>query len=201
MRVIAVLVVLACLGLAGGCSRRGESPESSKAVGSQAESGDAATSDAARSRGVAADTTAPGGEKKPRIELGNVVYEWRVQPEKGLHVTVDLTNPVQGDDRARGYLFLIASSSADPSIKGIYPWNAVLKDGKPKDVKSGTHLLYRTSDQVRAFVPYRKTTGYYDTLTIVIYGEEGEEVTNQTYELEVTGQPTGPKKPAPVLVL
>ena len=86
MRLIAVLVVLVCLVLAGGCSRRGESPESSKAVGSQATSGDEATSDAARSRGVAADTTAEGGEKKPRIELGDVVYEWRVQPEKGLHV-------------------------------------------------------------------------------------------------------------------
>jgi len=202
MRVIAVLAVLACLSLAGGCSRRGESPESGKAGGSQAESGDAATSDAARSRGVASDTTAESGGSTPRIELGDVVYEWRVGPEKGLHVTVDLTNPVQqGSDRARGYIILIASSSADPSIKGVYPWNVVLEGGKPKDVKSGTHLLYRTSDQIRAFIPYKKPTGYYDTLTVLIYNEGGEEVTSQTYELAVTGEPAGPMKPAPVLVL
>jgi hypothetical protein len=201
MRVIAVLVVLACLALAGGCSRRGDGPESGKAVGSRAEAGDAATSDAARSRGVAADTAAGGGEKTPRIELGDVVYEWRVQPEKGLHVIVDLTNPVQSDDRARGYMFLMAASSADPSIRGVYPWNAVLEGETPKDVKSGTHLLYRVSDQVRAFIPYKKSTGYYDTLTILIYSEEGDVVTNQTYPLEVTGESTGPKKPAPALVL
>jgi hypothetical protein len=202
VRVIAVLAVLATLAFAGGCSRRGERAESHKAVGSHTESDQTATSDAARGRGVSSsDTGAASEQQAPRIELGDVTYEWRTAPEKGLSVTVDLLNPVKSYERARGYIFLIASSSSDPSAKGIYPWNAVLDGERPRDFKAGTHLLYRKDDQVRAFIPYKRSGGHYDTLTLLIYNEEGESLMSQTYELEVTGEPTGPKKSTPPLVL
>jgi hypothetical protein len=156
------------------------------------------TSEAARARGIAVEGTEEEGE--PQILLDNLVYEWRVEPEPGLHVKLKFVNPVGGYERARGRLFMIASSRVY-DVTGVYPWGVEVERGTPTNHREGTRLLFRDEQTVRAVIPYKATAGYYDVLKIIVFDEEGGMFVNTTYDLELTGEPSGPKEPKPDMVL
>ncbi len=187
------LLVAVCL-MALSCSKSEGTAREDEAGASSTESEEVVLSRAARSRGLPVKEQ---DEEEPRAEvvLGGFVYEWRTSPQKGLHVTLDFVNPRDTYERARGYLFLIASYSgrARASV-GVFPRNAELDGGRPVDHKDGTHLLYRKDHQVRVFIPYTDREGYYDLLRVLVYSEDGKVEMNQTYELEITGEPTGSVK-------
>jgi hypothetical protein len=83
------------------------------------------------------------------------------------------------------------------SETGVYPWNTRMVENLPDDFTEGTHLLYRDSQTVRAFIPYTKSDGYYNKLKLYVYHEDGRLITNRTYDLDITGTPgeSGSVKP------
>lgn len=185
-RLIAVLVfvLFGCLILAG-CTSSDE-----PAVESEQEPlGEEATA-AARTRGVADRGRSDDAELNPAVLLSEMTYEWRTSPDRGLHVTLDFTNPADSYERARGYVFLIAESTSSGSpAKGVYPWNISMEGDLPEDYTDGAHLLYRDTQQVRAFIPYPRSSGYFESLKVYVFSESGRLLTNRTYELGFTGAP------------
>jgi hypothetical protein len=188
LRVVLVFALLACLMFSGCSSPSEERP----AVRAEQEPLDEETAAAARNRGV---VRIPEGDEvagaKPQVVLSALTYEWRTAPERGLMVTMDFTNPADSYERARGYVCLVAESVLSGShTQGVYPWNTTLDDeGVPDDHTDGTHLLYRDKQQVRAFIPYTPSDGYWETLKLFVFHEDGTPLTNRTYNLELTGEP------------
>ncbi len=206
----ASLVALAVLlAVFAGCSGGGqedasETPMDDEALASGAADAEAPpVSRAAQSRGVAVVEHDEGGKLQPLVVLGEVVYEWRVAPERGLYVTLGFINPNDTYERARGYVFVIASSRASSGVVyGLYPWNAELgDDGLAVDYMEGTHLLYRRDQEVRGFIPYKNASGFYDVLRVLVYSEAGDMLIDNTMSLEVSGEPTGPTRPPVELTL
>ena len=52
----------------------------------------------------------------------------------------------------------------------------------------------------RIFIPYRAGDGYYDHIRILVYREEGGITIDLDYDLDVTGEPSGPIEAAPMSV-
>lgn len=194
------LAVLVALCGCGGEVEGEAAPEADVAERSESRSAGRDASDAARSRGLPVESEAGDEAVEPEVLLGSMMYEWRVSPERGLYIQMEFVNPNITYERARGYVFAIASSSLDGS-SGVYPWDAALKDGEPEDYRDGTHLLYRDDQEVSAFIPYRGGVGYYDRLKLLVFDEDGELLIGQTYELDVDGSPSGPRRSEPALVL
>jgi hypothetical protein len=182
--VVLVFVFLGCL-IVAGCTSSDE-----PAVKSEPEPLDEKTAAAARTRGVITRDREEAVEAKPQAVLSKMTYEWRTSPERGMHVTLDFTNPADTYERARGYVFLIAEATRSGSlIKGVYPWNTSMDGDLPEDHTDGTHLLYRERQQVRAFLPYPRSDGHFETLRLYVFHENGKLLTNRTYELDFTGAP------------
>jgi hypothetical protein len=161
-----------------------------------------APSEAARSRGVPSyERREEAQEGEPQIALRGLTYEWRLEPEKGLQARLDFVNTRDTYARARGYLFLVATSRAYPSAPAaVYPWDARFEDGRPEKHTDGSRLLFRDELEARAFLPYRGAEGYFDHLRILVYDEAGTVVIDLDYDLDVTGEPTGPMEAAPLSV-
>ena len=142
----------------------------------------------AASRGVAEkvqDGDDAAEEATPQVLLTELTYEWRTTPENGLQVTLEFTNPARTYERARGYVFLIAQAGSQ--IRSVYPWNTTIVEGLPEDHTDGTHLLYRDRQEVRAIIPYPGSGGYFETLRLLVFHENGRLLTNRTYDLNITG--------------
>lgn len=205
---IAAVIVLACLG-ACSCSRDASERADASDSGSSAEEGAwggrderTAPSVAARSRGVPPHARRGDlDEAAPQIAIRGFDYEWRLEPDKGLQVRIDFVNTRQTYERARGYLFLVATSSTVPGIQpGVYPWDARFQEGYPESHTDGTRLLFRDALEARAFIPFRQGDGYFDRLKILVYHEDGRIAINLDYDLEITGEPTGPIEAKPLAV-
>ena len=182
--VVLAFVLLGCLVVAG-CTSSDE-----PAVEPEPEPLDEETAAVAGTRGVAGSERRDDMEPKPQVVLSEMTYEWRTSPDRGLHVTLDFTNPADTYERARGYVFLIAESTRSGSlIKGVYPWNVSMDGNLPKDHTDGTHLLYRERQQVRAFIPHPRSDGHFEILRLYVFHENGRLLTNRTYELDFTGAP------------
>ena len=180
--VVLAFVFLGCLVVAG-CTSSDE-----PAVEPVPEPLDEEAVAAAGSRGVARSERSDDMEAKPQVVLSEMTYEWRTSPDRGLHVTLDFTNPADTYERARGYVFLIAESTRSGSlVRGVYPWSISMEGNLPKDHTDGTHLLYRERQQVRAFIPYPRADGYFEILRLYVFHENGRLLTNRTYELDLTG--------------
>ena len=189
--------VLLFAGCSGGTEDAPDREEEESAFEPTAEV--AEPSSAARNRGIAVEEEPEFG---PEVVLSDLEYEWRLVPEPGLLVTAEFVNPYDVFERARGYIFFLASYSGRPGTsQGTYPWSVELEQGLPVSYADGSHVLYRKDHTVRAFIPYRDREGYYDSLRIVVYSEEGEIEVDQSYKLEVYGEPTGRVRPKPTLVL
>ena len=185
-RLIAVLalVFLVCLVVVG-CTSSDE-----PAVEPAPEPLDEETAAVAGTRGVAGSGRSDNMEPKPQVVLSEMTYEWRTSPDRGLYVTLDFTNPADTYERARGHVFLIAESTGSGSlIRSVYPWNTSMDGNLPEDHTDGTHLLYRDRQQVRAFIPYPRSSGYFEILRLYVFHENGRLLTNRTYELDFTGAP------------
>ena len=183
---VSVLVALVgCLALAGCTSS--EEP----AVEAEPEPLDEETAAVARTRGVATSAHAEDAEEaSPQVVLSELTYEWRTHPDRGLQVILDFTNPVTTYERARGYVFLIATSTmSGREVTGVYPWNTDMEGALPEDYTDGAHLLYRDHQQVRGFIPYSPADGHYQMLRVYVFHEDGRLLTNRTYDLEITGAP------------
>jgi len=202
---LVALIFLASLAV---CSCSGTGSEEQGAPGSSDAEGDvgwrrsaeeAPPTDAARSRGVPPHTPRDEMEEaEPQIAVRGFGYEWRLEPQKGLHVRIDFVNTRETYERARGYLFLVASSSSTPSApEGLYPWDARFEAGVPEKHTDGNRLLFRKDLEVRAFIPFTVGDGYYDHLRIVVYREDGATAIDLDYDLNITGEPTGPMKAEP----
>ncbi len=203
---VALAVLLAVLAGCSGGEQETESdvPEGGDQSGSAvADDGRATPSPGARSRGVAAIEADEDEGLQPVVVLQDIVYEWRVSPQRGLYVTLGFINPHDTYERARGYVFLIASSRASSgAVYGVYPWGIELgEDGLAADYMDGTHLLYRRDQEIRASIPYENATGYYDVLRILVYAENGDVLIDNTIDLEVSGEPTGAVRPPVDLTL
>jgi len=203
---IALAVLLVVL---AGCSG-GEQEATSDVPEGGDQSGSAVTDDdrsapspGARSRGVATIEADEDDGLQPLVVLQDIVYEWRVSPRRGLHVTLGFINPNDTYERARGYVFIIASSRASSgAVYGVYPWDVELgEDGLAVDYMDGMHLLYRRDQEVRASIPYQNASGYYDVLRILVYSEDGDVLIDNTVDLEVSGEPTGAVRPPVDLTL
>ncbi|MEA3409657.1 MAG: hypothetical protein U9Q95_04845 [Candidatus Eisenbacteria bacterium] len=179
-RLILVLlfVFLACF-MVVGCTSSDE-----PAVEPEPEPLDEEMGAAARTRGVVGGDRSADREPTPQVVLSRMVYEWRTSPDRGLHVTLNFTNPADTYERARGYVFLIAESA---TVKGVYPWNTKMDGNLPEDHTDGSHVLYRETQQVRAFIPYPRSDGHFETLKLYVFHENGRLLTNRTYELDLTG--------------
>ena len=186
--VVALMVVLLGCLMFTGCTGSDESAVESESR-PEPEPLDEEAAAAARSRGVVEERS-NDTDAKPQVVLGGMTYEWRTVPERGLQVALDFTNPAGSYERARGYVFLIAKSTNSGSlITGIYPWNTVMDGALPEDYTDGTHLLYRDRQLVRGFIPYPASDGYYETLTLYVFHEDGRLLTNRTYDVEISGVP------------
>lgn len=154
-------------------------------------------SEAAQSRGLPVDDSGENDGTEPMVVLNDLVYEWRTSPQRGLQVELEFINPYDTYERARGYAFVIASYGlSGGSVYGVYPWNAEIgEDGFPIDPTAGTHLLYRRDQNVRGFIPYENSEGFYNILQIIVYSEEGELLFTNRLDLDVTGDPTGAVRP------
>jgi hypothetical protein len=205
---IALMVLTAALA-AGSCSREGS--ESADASDSDSPRGAGVRrvgdegvepSEAARARGVQPQGDRDAAEEaEPQIAIRSLTYEWRVAPEKGLHLTIDFVNTRETYARARGYLFVVASSTTAPSAApGIYPWDARFDGKYPEKHTDGTRLLFRDEMDARIFIPYRAGDGYYDHIRILVYREEGGITIDLDYDLDITGEPSGPIEAAPMSV-
>jgi hypothetical protein len=188
-RIAVLLVIVAAVGAVTlvGCSR------SDERAGAREEAApmDEQTAEAARTRGIARAGDEPEEEPVPQVVLSEMSYEWRTSPEKGLAVVMEFTNPADTYERARGYVFLVAEYQVNGSTveRGVYPWNTRIVEGLPDDYREGTHLLYRDTQTVRAFIPYERADGYYNILRVHVYHEDGRLITNRMYELDITGTP------------
>jgi hypothetical protein len=186
---VVALVVVAAAGVMalGGCSREGENAR----VGQEAPPVDEESARVARTRGVVGDEGPDPDEVSPQVLLSEMRYEWRATPERGLLVELEFTNPADSYERAKGYVFLVAEYQVNGSAveTGIYPWNTRIVEGLPEDFSQGTHLLFRETQTVRAFIPYERGGGHYNTLKLHVYHEDGKLITNRTYELDITGEP------------
>lgn len=202
---LALLILLASFAVCS-CSRSGSEEES--ASGSRdagGESGwrepaeDTSPSEAARSQGVPPHTPREDSEEaRPQIAVRGFSYEWRLEPEKGLHVSIHFVNTRETYERARGYLFLVATSASTPSApQGVYPWDARFEEGVPEKHTDGNRLLFREDLEARAFIPFAGGDGYYDHLRIVVYREDGGTAIDLDYDLAITGEPTGPVEAEP----
>ena len=181
---VLVFVFLGCLMVAG-CTSSDE-----PAVEPAPEQLDEETAAAARTRGVVGGNRSADTEPTPQVVLGEMVYEWRTSPDRGLHVTLNFTNPADTYERARGYVFLIAESATSGlPVKGVYPWKTKMDGNLPENHTDGSHLLYRETQQVRAFIPYPRSDGHFETLKLYVFHENGKLLTNRTYELDFTGAP------------
>ena len=120
---VLVFALIGCLILAG-CTAS-EEPAAKPAP----EPLDEETTASAVTRGVSPKAHVDDvDEAKPQVVLAELTYEWRTNPERGVQVTMDFTNPVRTYERARGYVFLVAESSMSGSrITGIYPWRTAMK--------------------------------------------------------------------------
>lgn len=196
MRTALAFVLVLCVGLLG-CSKTGEQAGEQGEAASQ-ESG---ASGAAASRGIASGEAEEAGPAEPSIVLDTVEYEWVVSPERGLQVTLKFVNPGKDVGRAKGYAFVIAGSSVDPAVTGVYPWGATLADGVPADFASGGRILFWDEQKMAVSIPYKERAGCFDTVRILVYDGEGRTVTDETHELPITGEPTGRKKIEQTLVL
>jgi hypothetical protein len=181
------LLVLGGVLVMGGCSRT----EDSAQVSGEAPPVDEETAEVARTRGVAREGGEDDPEPVPRVLLSEMSYEWRVVPEKGLMVVMEFTNPAETYQRAKGFVFLVAEYKVNASTAetGVYPWNTRMAEGVPEDFSAGSHLLFRDTQTVRAFIPYERADGCYNTLRVFVYHEDGRLITNRTYELDTTGEP------------
>lgn len=190
--VVLVFAALGCLIMAG-CTSSDE-----PAVEPEPEPLDEETATAARTRGVVGSTSSDGEEPLPQVVLSEMAYEWRTSPDRGLHVTLDFTNPADTYERARGYVFLIAEETRSGSlVRGVYPWNISMDGNLPEDHTDGTHLLYRDRQRVSAFIPYTRSDGYFEILRLYVFHENGRLLTNRTYELDFTDAPGETKKVNP----
>ena len=182
--VVLVFALVGCLMLAG-CTGS-EEPAAKPAP----EPLDEETTASAVTRGVSPKVHVDDAdEAKPQVVLAELTYEWRTSPERGVQVTMEFTNPVRTYERARGYVFLVAESTMSGSrITGVYPWKVAMREGLPEDYTGGTHLLYRDSQQLRAFIPYTGSSGYYETLRLFVFHEDGRLLTNRTYDMKITGE-------------
>ena len=178
------IALLACVVLSGCTS----SDEPAVRAQPEPEPLDEEVAEAAASRGVAEkvqDGNDDADEATPQVLLTALTYEWRTTPENGLQVTLEFTNPVRTYERARGYVFLIAQAGSQ--IRSVYPWNTTIVEGLPEDYTDGTHLLYRDRQEVRAIIPYPGSGGYFETLRLLVFHENGRLLTNRTYDLNITG--------------
>lgn len=178
---LSAMALLLCCAL-GACGRTEE--EASRPA---PEPLDEHTAAVARSRGVATGQSETRESPSPQMLLSELTYEWRTSPERGLMVSLDFINPADTYERARGYVFLVAESSATGQT-GVYPWNARMAEGLPEDYTEGTHLLYRTTQQVRGFIPYEGSGGPYDKLRLLVFREDGRLLIDKTYALELAGE-------------
>ena len=178
------IALLACVVLSGCTS----SDEPAVRAQPEPEPLDEEVAEAAASRGVAEkvqDGNDDADEATPQVLLTALTYEWRTTPENGLQVTLEFTNPAGTYERARGYVFLIAQAGSQ--IRSVYPWNTTIVEGLPEDYTDGTHLLYRDRQEVRAIIPYPGSGGYFETLRLLVFHENGRLLTNRTYDLNITG--------------
>lgn len=183
--VVLVFVFLGCL-IVAGCTTSSDEP----AAKPEPEPLDEKTAAAARTRGVVTRSPDDVEEAKPQVVLSQMTYEWRTSPDRGMQVTLNFTNPADTYERARGYVFLIAEATRSGSlIKGVYPWNTSMDGNLPEDHTDGAHLLYRDRQEVRAFLPYPRSDGCFETLRLLVFHENGKLLTNRTYELDFTGAP------------
>ena len=181
------LLLIGCLVIAG-CGGSEETPKAEQGTAGHREPLDEATAAAARTRGIPRDEPVDVSSDVVHVVMSEITYEWRAAPETGLEVVVEFANPAGGGSRAKGYVFLVAESWLPGfQVSGVYPWDAPIVDGLPEDYTDGAHLLYRDRQQVRAFIPYKETSGYYERLTVLVYYEDGRLVTSRTYDLELTG--------------
>ena len=186
--VVALTIALLASVVLSGCTSSDEPAVRAKP---EPEPLDEETAEVAASRGVAEKLKDENAdEATPQVLLTALTYEWRTVPEKGLQVTLEFTNPVRTYERAKGYVFLIAQGTASGSqIRSVYPWNTTFVEGLPEDYTDGTHLLYRDRQEVRAVIPYPGSSGYFETLKLLVFHENGRLLTNRTYELNITGVP------------
>jgi len=205
---IALVVLLASLVVCS-CSRSGSDDVEASDSDTRREAGfgrgandSEEPSEAARSRGVPPHERRDGTEEaEPQIAIRGFSYEWRLEPEKGLHVKIDFVNTRDTYARARGYLFAVASSNTQPSVTpGAYPWDAHFEEGYPGKHTDGNRLLFRDELGSRFFIPYRGEEGYFDHLKIIVYHEDGRIAIDLDYELDVTGEPTGQIDATPLSV-
>jgi hypothetical protein len=196
MRTALAFVLAVCLGLFG-CSKTGDRAGGQKGTASQ----DSGASDAAASRGVASGEAEDAGPAEPSIVLDTITYEWVVSPERGLQVELGFVNPGKDVGRAKGYAFVIAGSSADPAVVGVYPWNAKLVNGAPTNYAAGGRILFWDEQKMALSIPYKERSGCFDTVRFLVYDDEGRTVLDETHELPITGEPTGRKKIEQTLVL
>ncbi len=199
LRFILLLAILLAVTI-GGCSASGDdaATESSgtETENTAQESEEGGSSRAALGRGVSTGDEEEDAALSPEIRLVEFTYEWRVSPKQGLQVDLSFENPHDTYERARGYVFVVAGyTSSRGAVSGVYPWNAELRDGLPSDYSDGSHLLFRREQAISAFIPYENSEGYYDNIRLFIYTEEGDLLKDQHYELDVTGEPTGVRKP------
>ncbi len=185
LTVVLVLVFLGCL-IVAGCTTSSDEP----AVKPEPEPLDEKTVAAAETRGVIVRDRDEAAEARPQVILSEMTYEWRTSPDRGVHVTLKFTNPADTYERARGYVFLIAETTRSGSlIKSVYPWSINMDGNLPEDHTDGAHLLYRDRQEVRAFLPYPRSDGYFETLRLLVFHENGKLLTNRTYELNFAGAP------------
>jgi hypothetical protein len=202
---IALVVLVACLAVCSCAPERSESADASDtdsrgATGVRRGADDSSEpSEAARSRAVPPHERREDEEEaEPQIAIRGFTYEWRLEPEKGLHVRIDFVNTRDTYARARGYLFVVASSNTMPSVTpGVYPWDARFEDKYPEKHTDGNRLLFRDELDSRIFIPYHADEGYFDYLRIIVYHEDGRVAIDLDYELDVTGEPSGPVEAAP----
>jgi hypothetical protein len=187
---VAFAAALAGILLFAGCSGNEDQSRESASTGDV--NIDEETAAAAGTRGVPQEGYDDESNPAPRVLLSKLDYEWRTSPEKGLMVTLDFTNPADTYERARGYVFLIAEYEAyggSIAAQGVYPWNTKMENDLPLDFSEGSHLLYREEQTVRAFIPYKRSEGYYNRLKVYVYHEDGRLMTNRSYDLDITGTP------------
>jgi len=204
--IVRQLVAALCLGIVlaiAGCG--GESDDTTTGdAGSNAGTESGARPDevssAARERGLKAEGEEEAGG--PIVTLEDVSYEWRHTPYTGLQAYLTFGNANEVFERARAYVFVVASYSGRPetSARG-YPLDAEFSDGMPTDYRDGAHILYRKDQDVNCMIRYEGGDGYFDRLRVIVYSEEGELLINQSYTLDVNGEPAGRKKIRPILDL
>ncbi len=186
-----------------GCSEtREDAPESDRSDAVSEAAAPRPVSDAAKARGLSVQREDEEPADGPAVALDGVAYDWRLIPDKGLVVTLEFGNENEVFERARAYVFLVAEYSARRSVnRGVFPLNVEFDGDRPVDYTAGTHILYRKDHTMKCFIPYTYREGYYDSLRVIVYSEEGDVLINRTYHLDVTGEPTGLVKTKPTLML